>query len=53
MNRTLRGTVVHGQGLGHRFGFPTANLKVEAGTALYEALERRWLGDAASEQKPH
>ena len=34
MNRTLRGTVVHGQGLGHRFGFPTANLKVEAGTAL-------------------
>lgn len=27
--------------------------KVEAGTALYERLERRWLGDAASEQKPH
>ena len=34
MDRTLRGTVVHGQGLGHRFGFPTANLKVEADTAL-------------------
>lgn len=36
MNRqtTLRGTVIHGQGVGHRFGFPTANLKVEAGTAL-------------------
>ena len=31
---TLRGTVVHGQGVGHQFGFPTANLKLEAGAAL-------------------
>ena len=31
---TLRGTIVHGQGVGHRFGFPTANLQVAAGTML-------------------
>lgn len=31
---TLRGIIVHGQGVGHRFGFPTANLKVAEGTEL-------------------
>ena len=30
----LRGTVVHGQGLGRQFGVPTANLALEDGQAL-------------------
>jgi riboflavin kinase/FMN adenylyltransferase len=29
--RTLTGRVVHGDGMGRRLGFPTANLKVAAG----------------------
>ena len=33
----LEGTVVHGQALGRRFGFPTANLSLPDGQSLPEA----------------
>ena len=33
----LTGTIVHGKGLGHTVGMPTANLRCDEGSALPEA----------------
>lgn len=39
----VRGTVVHGDALGHRIGFPTANLEVYAGMIPAQGVYAAWL----------
>ncbi|MCJ7827432.1 MAG: bifunctional riboflavin kinase/FAD synthetase [Demequinaceae bacterium] len=48
----VRGTVVHGGSLGHRIGFPTANLDVYAGMIPSHGVYAAWLSVLSSEGSP-